>query len=225
MKANLMKIVKTLIAAAALSVAAVAPLTASAADVEVLNEGFSNVPSLPGWARVNRSDPAGIQWFQGNTGIFDAPAGAANSYAAVSYLSTSSINGKVDNWLITPVLSLSGANTLSFFSRIDEDLGFLNKLEVRFASGSTADPDSFTTLLYTLGSADFMTEWTKYSTTFDFTGTGRLAFRYFGDDASNLSYVGVDSVQVMTAVPEPSLSLMLGLGLGALGLLRRKQSN
>jgi hypothetical protein len=220
-----MKNLKTLIAAAALSVAAAAPLSASAAGVVVLNEGFTSGPSTPGWVEVNRSAAGGITWFQGNSGIFSAQAGAANSYAAASYLSAGSANGAVDNWLMTPVLSLTGTSILSFFSRTGDESGFLDKLEVRFASGSGTDPAAFTTLLYTIGAADYTNAWTQYSTSFNFTGSGRFAFRYLGDDASTLNYVGLDSVQVLTAVPEPSLSLMLGLGLGALGLLRRRLSN
>jgi hypothetical protein len=208
---------------AAFCAAAFVPLAASAASVEVLNEGFSNGPAAPGWVLVNKSAPKGLDWFQGNTGEFSAQAGAANSYAAASYLSTQYGSGMVDNWLMTPALSLYGASTLSFFSRTGDETGYLDKLEVRFAPGGGTDPADFTTLFLTIRPDEYETAWSQYIVSLNFTGTGRFAFHYLGD-ASTLNYVGLDSVQVLTAVPEPSLSLMLGLGLGALGLLRRKLS-
>jgi hypothetical protein len=39
-----------------------------------------------------------------------------------------------------------------------------------------------------------------------------------------VNYIGTDSVRVVTAVPEPSGFLMLGLGLTAFGLALRKLS-
>jgi hypothetical protein len=54
-------------------------------------------------------------------------------------------------------------------------------------------------------------------------GSGRFAFIYAGDSDA-LDYIGVDTVSVMTAVPEPSSWLMLVLGLAGVGALRRKFS-
>jgi hypothetical protein len=223
MKAHFMKTLQTLTVAAVFGIAAFAPPAASAAGVDVLNEGFSSGPAAPGWVTVNNSSPAGAGWFQGNSGVFGAQAGAADSYAAASYLSTQYGSGTVNNWLMTPALSLSGATSLSFFSRTANDPGYFDKLEVRFASGSGTDPAGFTTLLLTIGPSDYQTAWTQYVAGLNFNGIGRFAFHYFGD-ADSLNYVGLDSVQVTTAVPEPSLSLMLGLGLSALALARRKLS-
>jgi hypothetical protein len=46
--------------------------------------------------------------------------------------------------------------------------------------------------------------------------TGRYAFRYFVPDTlSNGDYIGIDSVSVETAIPEPGTLTMLGLGLAA----------
>jgi hypothetical protein len=66
-----------------------------------------------------------------------------------------------------------------------------------------------------------VTDWTQYNLSVDALGTGRFAFRYFGE-ADTLNYVGLDTVSVVTAVPEPSTWAMLGAGLGLLGLRRRK---
>lgn len=211
------------LAAATLSLAALAPLAARA-GVEVLNEGFSDLAALPGWTQVNNSTPAGGGWFQGNASIFPARMGAATAYAAANYLSAQDGSGSVDSWLITPVLNLSGTTVFSFFTRAASDPGFADKLEVRFSPGSSSDTSGFATLLATVGMANYPRAWTQVSSSFQFDGAGRFAFRYFGD-AATLNYIGIDSVRVVTAVPEPSLSLMLSLGLGALALLRRKLAN
>ncbi|MFL6673787.1 MAG: choice-of-anchor J domain-containing protein [Massilia sp.] len=214
-----MKFLKTRYAAAALSLAAFAPAS-YAAGQEVLNQGFDNVASLPGWSLVNHSVPAGNAWFQGNSGVFPSQSGTADAYIGASFLGAAHGAGSVDNWLITPLLDLSGSTTLSFFTRA-ELAGYADQLEVRFASGSDTGTDSFSTLLATVGGTGYPTTWQEFSASVNVEGPGRFAFRYLGDAAA-LSYVGIDSVRVVTAVPEPSLYLMLAMGLGALALMRRK---
>jgi hypothetical protein len=221
MKGLSMKPVNSLFAAAAFSLAAIGAPAAQAAGVEVLNEGFGNVSGLSGWAQVNNSVPPGSAWFQGNAGIFPAQAGAEDAYAAVNFLSAAGAGGTVDNWLITPTLSLSGTTVLSFFTRHAADFGFDDRLEVLFSPGGGTDASGFTLLTTIGGQTDYATDWEQYSLTVGASGTGRFAFRYFGE-ADTLNYVGLDSVSVVTAVPEPSTWAMLGLGLGLFGLRRRK---
>jgi hypothetical protein len=212
---------KTITAAVAMALAAAAPLAARAADVEVFNEGFNNVSSLPGWVQLNNSVPPGNGWFQGNSAIFGAQAGAANSYIAASFLSAQAGMGTVDTWLITPVINLGGVSTFSFFTRGANDPGFFDNLDVYFGAGTGTDLGNFSNLVTTVGAGTYPTSWTQYTAGLDFNGAGRFAFHYQGD-ASGLNYIGIDSVKVISAVPEPASALMLGLGLGALGLLRRR---
>jgi hypothetical protein len=209
-------------AAAAFSPAAPGAPAAEASGVEVLNEGFGNVGGLDGWAQVNRSEPAGNGWFQGNPGLFASHTGAADAYAAANFLSAANGSGTVDNWLITPALDLSGTTVLTFFTRHDATPGFNDMLELRFSSGAGLDPAAFTTVLATLGgTAAYPTDWEAFSATVAVNGSGRFAFRYFGP-ADTLNYVGLDSVRVVTAVPEPSALAMPAAGLGLPGLRRRK---
>jgi hypothetical protein len=216
-----MKPVNSMFAAAAFALAASGAPAAQAAGVEVLNEGFGNVSGLSGWAQVNGSVPPGSAWFQGNAAIFPAQAGAADSYAAANFLSAAYGTGTVDNWLITPTLNLSGSTVLSFFTRHAADPGFSDRLDVLYSSGSGTDASGFTLLASIGGPNGYATDWTQYSATVDASGAGRFAFRYFGD-AGTLNYVGLDTVSVVTAVPEPSTWAMLAAGLGLFGLRRRK---
>jgi hypothetical protein len=219
-----MKPVKILLAAAAasLSLAALGASGARAAGVEVLNEGFDDVAGLDGWAQANNSVPAGNGWFQGNEALFPAQAGAPDAYAAANFLSAANGSGTVDNWLITPVLDLSGTTTLSFYTRHDAQPGFNDLLEVRYASGAGTDMADFTTLLTTVGgTAGYPTDWQRFTATVTDNGSGRFAFRYLGP-ADTLNYVGLDTVSVVTAVPEPARWMMLALGLGMFSLLRRQ---
>ncbi len=216
-----MKPVNSLFAAAAFSLAALGTQAAQAQGVEVLNEGFDNVGALNGWAQVNNSVPPGINWFQGNAGLFPAQSGAADSYAAINFLSAANGSGTIDNWLITPELSLNGESVLSFYTRSATDPGFNDRLEVLFSSGSGTDLSGFTSVGTIGGSGNYPTDWEQFSATVTANGSGRFAFHYFGP-GDTLNYVGLDTVNVVTAVPEPSTWAMLGAGLGLLGLRRRK---
>ncbi len=192
---------------------------ATGAPVVVLSQGFDDVGTLGGWLLVNHSHPEGQAWFQGNPGIFGAHAGAESSYIGANYLSASNGAGLVDNWLITPLLSLAGPAQLSFYTRGSGEDGFHDGLEVRFSAGGT-DPASFGSALLSVGGppAAYPDVWQQYSAGVG-AGAGRFAFRYTG--AAPLSnYIGIDSV-VVTVVPEPATYAMTGVGLALLLLLRR----
>lgn len=217
-RAHPMKRLKTLYAAAAFALAAALPGVSHADGTELLNEGFDNVGALQGWAQSNLSNPAGIGWFQGNGDIFPAQYGAPGSYIGANYLGAANGSGFVDNWLLTPQLTLSGTTQLTFFTR-DSNEGGTDLLQVLFLGAGGAVP-----LLATIGGdGSYPADWMQFTAQTDFQGSGRFAFRYVGN-ADDLTYIGLDTVRVVTAVPEPSLSLMLGLGLGTLVLMRRRLS-
>jgi hypothetical protein len=216
----MMKTSQTLLAAAACALAALAAPAAHAAGTVILNQNFNDVGTLGNWVMVNNSLPPGQAWFQGNAGIFGAQAGAADAYIAANYLSAALGEGVIDNWLITPELTLGGATALSFYTRSQTIPGLNDMLEVRFSPGAGTGTGGFTTLLTTIGGPSaYPGSWQQYTANLMLSGSGRFAFRYLGDAAA-ANYIGLDTITV-SAVPEPSAWLMLGLGLAALPLLRR----
>jgi PEP-CTERM motif len=222
---------------AAVAVAALAwSLGASAAS---LVEGFDVVP-VPGWTTVNNSQPIGTtSYFQGNPDVFSAFSGAANSYVGVNFNSGGG-TAEISNWLITPTLSFSNGDVVSFYTRTVQGSIFPDRLQLRFSTvggtdvgTTTTSEGTFTTLLLdinpSLAVGGYPEDWTQYSVTLSGLGgptSGALAFRYLVSDGgpagNNSNYIGIDSLTI-TAVPEPTTWLLMGLGLGALAL-RRKPS-
>lgn len=193
----------------------------SSQAVVILDEGFDDIGSLAGWQLINNSVPAGQPWFQGNAGVFGAHSGAADSYIAANFLSASGGFGNIDNWLLTPELTLSGTTLVSFYTRSANTPGYGDTLELRFGTGT--NPVSFTQTLLTVGGTDLYPNiWTLNQASVDITGSGRFAFHYLGDAAAS-DYIGIDSVSV-AAIPEASTWAMLLAGLGLLGFLRSRNS-
>jgi hypothetical protein len=203
----------------------------------ILSEGFDDINTLAGagWVQNNASTPVGsTNWFQGNDSVFPAYEGAVNSYIGANFNNVDT-SGTIDNFLITPVLNTS-ASLLSFFTRSAGNVsGFPDRLRVLWSgNGASTLLSDFSTVLLDINSGygtDFLNEWTNYSVAVP-TGTGRLAFEYFvesgGVEGTRSDYIGIDSVTVTTdavgEIPEPGSLVLLGGGLVALAMLRRKSS-
>ncbi len=216
-------------------------LIASAQASTILSENFDNFSSLTGkgWVIKNLSDDpttvtdpvtkvkSVVSWDQGNPGAaFNAQAGADNSYAGVNYATTA--GNIIDNWLFSPVFSISGGGVISFYTR-SVDHSFADNMEVRMSgSGASTNTSDFALQFEInpgLDADGYPTDWTQYVITIPegtAQSTGRLAFRYFLADASATgNYIGIDSLNV---VPEPATMMSLGIGLLALMTMRRRRN-
>ena len=191
------------------------------ADV-LLSEDFNNVAALPGqgWVFDNQSQPPGpvLTWFQGDPETFPAHQGAPNAYIASNF-NAAAPGGTLENWLITPEFSTAMNVVVSFFLRADEVAGFMDQLAFGFSEGS-ADLNAFTLAKPVVVPTGV---WTRFTVQLSAQGpgtTGRFAFVHTGDaDLSN--YVGLDTLRI-SAIPEPSTIMILGIGLAGATLARRR---
>jgi hypothetical protein len=173
-----------------------------------------------GWFLQNNSQPIGLTgWFQGNTTVFSAQAGAATSYIGANFNNGAGL-ATISNWLLTPVLSLSNGDTFSFWTRTVDIPAFPDRLQLRLSTAGAStnvgtlatDVGDFTTLLLdinpTLTVAGYPSTWTQYTVTLSGlppSTTGRFAFRYFvtngGPSGANSDYIGIDTVEYVSAAP------------------------
>lgn len=213
-------------------------LVASTQASTILSENFDDVSSLAGkgWVIKNNSDfPATdpstkkvLSWDQGNPGAaFSAQSGADDSYAGVNFATS---NGSViDDWLFTPVFTISGGGVITFYTRSVADPSYPDNMEVRMSgSGSSTNASDFSLQFEInpgLDADGYPSGWTQYQITIPDGAaqiTGRLAFRYFIPDSSiGGDYIGIDSLNV---VPEPATMMSLGIGLLALMTMRRRRN-
>jgi hypothetical protein len=218
-----------------------------------------NTLAAAGWAFANTSDPGPVatsatgNWLQGNTGSFGyaAQAGAATSYIAgdVSVTDQSQTNQftTASQWLLTPVVTFGGS--FSFYTRTTNGNNRAELLELRAStSGASTNVGTaatavgdFTNTLLTIGSSTDPTAypgaiastnfWQLFTVnTSSLTGSGRLAFRWFGTNAgpvpdfgqtpTNLN-IGIDTASYV-AVPEPSSAAGFLL-VGGLGMVSRRR--
>ena len=192
----------------------------------VLDEGFDNVSGLfgsVGWLQVNSSSPVGeTGWFQGdNTEAFAASSGAANSYVAANF-NNAGFGGDVDNWLITPELSLLSHTEFYFDTRTAGNFPG-DSLELLYNNTGSTNIADFVSIGWV--PAAYPTDWTTFYGVLDGPlQNARFAFHYHVTDTSvNGDYIGIDSVHV-TSVPEPGTLALLGAGLLLVPMMRRRRA-
>lgn len=220
---------------------AVLGLLAFAPLAHALTEGFDDISTLPGagWVLFNNSTPGGLtNWFQGNSGVFDSQAGAADAYIAANFENAPD-GGDISNWLMTPTLDIHNGDTLTFWTRTttppNDELApiYPDRLRVWLSvSGTSTSLLDFTTQLLSinegLATDGYPVDWALYSVTVSGLGgpvSGRYAFEYSVlDTTTNGDYIGIDTVNVESApVPEPGTLLLLSTG--GLALLRRRRQS
>lgn len=204
---------------------------ASVSAAQLLGENFADISTLAGngWVLDNRSVPTNpdpeqaTDWFQGNDGVFVAQSAPDNSYIAANWLNAG-YGGNVDNWLITPTLSLAAGDTISFYTR---SAGAVpgDSLRLAYSAGGTSIGDF--TNFGLIDVADYPTDWTQFVFTYSgpTAAAGRIALRYQVTDTEfNGDYIGIDTLSIDSVpVPLPSSVYLLATALLLAPLVMRRR--
>jgi len=198
------------------------------AQTNVLTQNFDDVSLMlsNGWTAINNSSPLGSDLWHNGAGVgIPAYNGAANSYAAVSALSTT-FNGDISNWLISPTVMLNNGDVVTFSTVSNNNLLYPDRLELRLNPANTtqvgtlpAHTGDFSILLTTIN-PNLLADTAYYpqgywgpvmATVSGLPGATncRLAFRYWVTDGgilgTNSSTIGIDQLDVTTVVGVPEI--------------------
>lgn len=212
-----------------------------ASGATLLSQNFDDIGTLgaEGWVLANNSVPPGVTgWFQGNAGIFPSQSGAPDSYIAANF-ENADFGGNISNWLITPALTLTNGDLVTFYTRSAAVLE--DRLEVRLNAAGTTDAGAtdisvgdFTSLLLSINpllDGSYPDTWTQFTAVVGGLAgptNARLAFRYtVSDTSANGDYLGIDTVSVTdgAVIPEPSSALLLATGIVAAVVVRRRHAS
>lgn len=182
-------------------------------------EGFDDVEALPqsGWDIWNLSQEPNpwYGWFQGYAGELEDPA--HETFAASNYLST--VRGTLSVWLVTPEITLSGNDVLGF--SVATVGPWADGLRVHIGDGSATTAADFGTTILDIPSMP--DTWVDFQPSLPQIGkTVRIAFEYYGSFVAS-NYLGLDSVSVTSAVPEPGAAALFALGLAGIALHRLRR--
>ena len=151
-----------------------------------------------GWTVLNE-DGGGTTapFYQGVTTVFPAYEGPDSGYAASNY---SGANGfLIDHWLISPEITVTTGDTLSFWFRSPDANPYDDSVYVRLSSTAGITPADFdiTWGRYLVSESG----WARWTGTFPNSGTIRFAVQYYiadgGPAGTYSSYIGLDLFEVI----------------------------
>ena len=152
-----------------------------------------------GWITLNVDGGGLTSWFQGNTTVFNAYEGPANGYVGQNFQGANGF--LIDQWLISPPVTVNAGDTLSFWHRSPDNTIYDDSIYVRYSTTAGTTPGDFDV---TWGRYKVSNNgWARWTGTFNHSGTVRFAIQYYitdGGPSGNYSdYFGLDYLQVISS--------------------------
>lgn len=199
------------------------------------NNGPANVVLSSGtWVAHNLSTPVGSTGWWGTTSTFIDPQFGGRALSAG--FNNVAGNNLINNFFMSPVLTLNNGDTISFITRTFESSDFPDRLSVVLSTnGSSINAADFSTTLVTINPdltlGGYPNQWTQFDITLSGLASpntqGRFAFNYNvtsgGPLGDNSNQIAVDLVSY-SAIPEPSVFGLASLAMVGLISTRRRKS-
>lgn len=152
-----------------------------------------------GWITLNVDGGGTTSWFQGNPTVFSSYEGPTDGYVGQNF---NGANGfLIDQWLISPPITVNVGDTLSFWHRSPDGNPFDDSIYVRYSTTAGTIPGDFdvTWGRYLVSE----TGWARWTGTFQHSGTVRFAIQYYhtdgGPSGTYSNYFGLDYLQVISS--------------------------
>ena len=138
-------------------------------------------------------------WFQPTGTQFPAYEGPTTGYVASNYQGANGF--LIDQWLISPQITVTAGDTLSFWHRSIDNNPYDDSIYVRLSTTAGITPGDFdiTWGRYLVSE----TGWARWTGVFPVTGTVRFAIQYYivdgGVSGNNSNFFGIDLLEVISA--------------------------
>ncbi len=153
-----------------------------------------------GWVVLNEDAGGTVPaFFQPDGGVFTAYEGPDTGFVASNYQGANGF--LIDQWLISPEITVAAGDTLSFWHRSPDANPYDDSIYVRLSTtaGITSADFDVTWGRYLVSESG----WARWTGTFPSAGTVRFAIQYYivdgGPSGNNSNYIGLDYFEVISA--------------------------
>jgi len=179
-------------------------ITNPSTEAVIFEENFNagnNTPdglAIKGWVFVNVDGGGITSCFTGNPLVFVAYEGPDSGYVGQNF---NGANGMyINQWLITPSMTVSIGDTLSFWWKAPEASTYPDSVIVHLSPTAGTTPAAFTVVVMPKTKVPTTATWQNVKVVINNSGLVRLAFQYLiysgGASGAYSDYIGFDLVQV-----------------------------
>jgi hypothetical protein len=182
------------------------PVSYTAPETAIFIDDMNGVNSVAGleargWF-FDDVDGAGLTTtFQGNASVFTAYEGPDTGYVAENFNGAFGGGLLIDQWLISPEVTVAAGDTLKFWQRSPDGSTYPDPLQVWISTTAGTTAAAFDVQIGAFTGST--TGWWQFVEVFPVGGTIRFAVRYYttngGPAGTESDYIGLDLFEVISA--------------------------
>jgi len=182
------------------------PISYSAPETAIFTDNMNGDNTVAGieargWYFDDVDGPGTTTTFQGNSSVFSAYEGPVDGYLGENYNGAAGGGFLIDQWLISPEVTVTAGDTLKFWQRSPDGSTFPDPLQVWISTTAGTTAAAFDVQIGAFTGST--TGWWQFVEVFPMSGTVRFAVRYYttngGPGGSESDYIGLDYFEVISA--------------------------